>query len=182
MYTAISKESCEFQSNIHIHGGTICRGLIAARLLWIFTLRLSGEIQLYLFLSVGTDAQWRCQAGKKRKRKGKCLFSKTRDNSDSLDSETQVLESRQWPRRSIKSPGTRVNIIIGKRRSLAGWWFWRWIGSTLQPYTQPEGLIFAGWQVVMLCLFFLLAPAPFFFFTALSKIWILAMTHVCQWP
>lgn len=85
MYTAISKERCEFQSNIHIHGGTICRGLIAARLLWIFTLRLSGEIQLYLFLSVGTDAQWRCQAGKKRKRKGKCLFSKTRDNSDSLD-------------------------------------------------------------------------------------------------
>lgn len=117
-----------------------------------------------------------------KKRKGKCLFSKTRDNSDSLDSETQVLESRQWPCRSIKSPGTRVNIIIGKRRSLAGWWFWWWIRSTLQPYTQPEGLVFAGWQFVMLSLFFFLAPALFFFFTALSKIWILAMTHVCQWP
>lgn len=45
------------------NGCTKRHALIA--LLWIFTLQLSGEIQLYLFLSVGTDAQWRCQVGKK---------------------------------------------------------------------------------------------------------------------
>lgn len=39
--------------------------LIVPCLLQIFTLRFSGEIQFYLFLSVGTDAQWNCQVRKK---------------------------------------------------------------------------------------------------------------------
>lgn len=55
-----------------------------------------------------------------KSKKGKCLFSK-KDNSDSLDSKTRVLESRRCPRRSIKSPCTHVNIIIRKRQYLARW-------------------------------------------------------------
>lgn len=54
-------------------------------------------------------------------KKWKCLFSKPKNNSDSLDSKTQVLESRRCPRSSNKSPCTRENIIIRKCRYLPRW-------------------------------------------------------------
>lgn len=107
-----------------------------------------------------------------KSKKGKCLFSKTKDNSDSLDSKIQVLESRRHHHSKTSVPRSLVPLS----------WFWWWIRSTLQLHTQLGGLIYAGWQVVMLWLFFFLAPALLFFFTALSKVWILTMTHLCQWP
>lgn len=64
-------------------------------------------------------AQMPSDAAKWKKRK--CLFSKPKNNSDSLDSKTQVLESRRCPRSSNKSPRTRENIIIRKCRYLTRW-------------------------------------------------------------
>lgn len=117
--------------------------LIVPCLLRIFTLRFSGEIQFYLFLSVGTDAQWNCQVGKK----WKYLFSNTKDASHSLDSKALVLRNRKCP---IKPLCIHVNTVPWS-------WFWWWIRSPLQLIwfqDAREGLIFAEWQVVVLWLFF----------------------------
>lgn len=113
--------------------------LIVPCLLRIFTLRFSGEIQFYLFLSVGTDAQWNCQVRKK----WKYLFSNTKDASHSLDSKALVLRNRKCP---IKTLCIHVNMVPCS-------WFW-WIRSPLQLlwFQTLANLIFAEWQVVVLWL------------------------------
>lgn len=150
---------------ISTNGCTICHGLIAPRLLWIFTLELSGEIQLYLFLSVGTDAQWHCQVPKK----GKCLFLNTKDSSDSLESKMWVLERRGRPHRFIKSPCTRVNIAVQKRWHLAWMWFWRWIRPTLQLYSTAWRPDFCWMTSCYALLVFLLSSSFFSFFQSTFK-------------
>lgn len=119
----------------------------------------------------------RCTVILTNRKQGNVYFPRQRIIQIHWTRKTRVLESRQCPCRSIKSPCTRVNIIIRKHWYLARWclWFWWWIRSTLQLYSQLE-----GWIFVMLCLFSFLALS--FFFMALSKIWISTMTHVCQPP
>lgn len=117
--------------------------LIVPRLLRIFTLQFSGGIQFYLFLSLGTDAQWNCQVRKK----WKYLFSNTKDASHSLDSKALVLRNRKCP---IKTLCIHVNMVSCS-------WFWWWIRSPLQLIwfqDTRKGLIFAEWQVVVVLLLF----------------------------
>lgn len=119
-----------------------------------------------------------------KSKKGKCLFSKTKDNSVSLDNKTRVFESGRCPCRSIKSLCTRVNIIIRKRQYLA---------RSCCAYGSDGGLdrlcsctlILKAWYLLddrLLCSDCFSSWLQFFYSFSQSKIWILTRTRVCQWP
>lgn len=113
----------------------------------------------------------RCTVELPSQKKWKCLLSNTKNGSDSLGSKAGVLRSNVLSG-PLKSLCIRVKIIIRQYLALFVVLVVVQINSTAVMISdaQCEGLLFAGWQVVVLCLLFPSAPALSVFFIVLSKI------------